>query len=94
MSGVAVLSKADARQAACIGADPELFYATNMIDAEPVIKAFCVPCPVRAQCLAGAFATGDDWGILGGYTARARRALIKQANKRRQAAAATRKEAA
>lgn len=59
--------------AACIGADPEAFYADDPAMQETA-RGICGPCPVRAICLADALdvpRTGK-YGIWGGTTAKER----------------------
>lgn len=45
--------------------DPELFFAEDPEDVE-FAKALCGPCPIRAQCLAGALNRREPWGVWGG----------------------------
>ncbi|ATN93713.1 WhiB family transcription factor [Streptomyces phage Abt2graduatex2] len=45
-------------------------------------KANCYRCPVLAECLEGALATGEQWGIWGGLTA-AERTTIRRNETRR-----------
>ena len=49
----------------CRSDDPELFYAVSPTDVE-LAKALCRDCPVRAECLAGALARQEPWGVWGG----------------------------
>lgn len=72
------------QSAACIGADPELFFpinedARNPVDAERVrqAKAICGGCPVRNQCLESAFANRDHHGVWGGLTSGERDRLTR-----------------
>lgn len=54
-------------QAACRGADPELFFPERGKD--PRIKqayAFCERCPVPDECAVYAQETGSEYGIWGG----------------------------
>jgi WhiB family redox-sensing transcriptional regulator len=63
-------------EAACAGADPELFAPLH--DRAPEIqqaKSLCRSCPVRIDCLNDAFDMSDDTTIRGGHTARERRFL-------------------
>lgn len=63
-------------QAACRGADTELFYPTEADDVTTAkAVAHCQVCPVADACLTDALATGDRYGIRGGLTERQRRAL-------------------
>jgi len=41
-------------------------------------KAICARCPVRQPCLAYALATGQAYGIWGGYDEEERRVLNRQ----------------
>lgn len=65
-------------RAACLGADPYLFFAegrhAHVDDAEA--KAFCATCPVRNECLADALENREDYGIFGGLTADERKPLL------------------
>lgn len=45
--------------------DPDLWFAENPRDLEQA-KALCSGCPLRAECLAGAQARGEPWGVWGG----------------------------
>jgi WhiB family redox-sensing transcriptional regulator len=49
----------------CWTADPDLWFAESPADVEAA-KALCVPCPLRAACLAGALARREPWGVWGG----------------------------
>lgn len=40
-------------------------------------RRFCLPCPVRAECLAHALDQRVEWGVWGGATERERRALLR-----------------
>ena len=65
--------------AACRRADPELFFPISSIgrgaaEAQQA-KAVCARCPVRQPCLDFALATGQEFGIWGGYDERERRLL-------------------
>jgi WhiB family transcriptional regulator, redox-sensing transcriptional regulator len=68
--------------AACVGADPEIFYPLDLgQDSAGVAaaKRICAGCPVRAQCLADVMAAEDParrWGISGGATPAERAALF------------------
>jgi WhiB family transcriptional regulator, redox-sensing transcriptional regulator len=44
---------------------PEVFFAESPRAVE-VAKALCADCPARAQCLAGARARREPWGVWGG----------------------------
>jgi WhiB family redox-sensing transcriptional regulator len=47
------------------GDNPDLWFADAPADLERA-KALCVDCPVRSQCLAGALARREPWGVWGG----------------------------
>jgi WhiB family redox-sensing transcriptional regulator len=55
----------DARQLPCQTHDPELFFAESPADVE-YAKSLCQPCPVRRECLNGALARREPWGVWGG----------------------------
>lgn len=59
--------------AACVGVDPELFFAHEQdILARTRALAICASCPVAAQCLAWGIKHGLRYGIYGGMTRTAR----------------------
>ncbi len=65
--------------AACLGADPELFYArTGDLLTIRAAQAVCAGCEVRAECLADALARGEKFGVWGGLTPGDRRRLRRQ----------------
>lgn len=77
--------------AACAGADPELFYvkADDTARARTTIATFCRTCPVKAECLEAELAVPGNKGrhhIRGGLTPRG---IGRVATKRRQAQEAT-----
>lgn len=47
------------------GDNPDLWFADTPADLEQA-KGLCVDCPVRAECLAGALARQEPWGVWGG----------------------------
>ena len=68
--------------AACRHADPELFFPISSIgrgaaEAQQA-KAVCARCPVRQPCLDFALATGQEFGIWGGYDERELRLLQRE----------------
>jgi len=71
--------------AACRGADLDLFFPISDDDAGPA-KAICATCPVRDACLEWAIATHQEDGVFGGLNAAERRRLRRR---RRSAARIT-----
>lgn len=79
-------------RAACIGHDPELWFADTAAQPGPQpdhyrltvvnAKAICRRCEVRDECLAFCLETGQTHGIWGGRTERDRRADRLAANAR------------
>ncbi|MER7015311.1 WhiB family transcriptional regulator [Saccharopolyspora sp. NPDC000359] len=69
-------------EAVCREQDPELFFPVG--DNGPAVlqtaaaKAVCQRCPVAAQCLEWALATGQDAGVWGGMSAAERRVLQRR----------------
>jgi Transcription factor WhiB len=51
--------------AACLGADPDLFFAPEG-DTKAKAKAICASCPIRPECYELACANGEETGIWGG----------------------------
>lgn len=49
----------------CWTADPDLFFAESPEDIETA-KALCIDCPVRSECLNGAVARREPYGVWGG----------------------------
>jgi len=45
--------------------NPDLWFADTPADLERA-KGLCVDCPVRTECLAGALARQEPWGVWGG----------------------------
>jgi WhiB family redox-sensing transcriptional regulator len=45
--------------------DPDLWFAETPADLERA-KALCGECPIKAECLAGARAREEPWGVWGG----------------------------
>ncbi|EFV13553.1 WhiB family transcriptional regulator [Segniliparus rugosus] len=75
-------------QAVCRDEDPELFFPVG--NSGPALeqikraKVVCQRCPVSAECLSWALASGQDSGIWGGLSEDERRAL-KRRNARARA---------
>ena len=55
----------DSPELPCWSTDPDLWFAESPADVEAA-KALCAPCPLRAQCLEGALARREPWGVWGG----------------------------
>lgn len=76
-------------QAKCLTADPGRFFAEGLDEngarspikaskyARETINTYCVPCPVRKECLAEGL--HERFGIWGGTTPKERRALRREA---------------
>lgn len=65
--------------AACLYADPELFFPDLFgavgADRTRQAKEFCADCPVRGECLDWAVGRGEAYGVWGGTTPEERRLL-------------------
>ena len=55
----------DETELPCRSEDPELYFAESPSDVE-LAKAICRPCPIKAECLAGALERREPWGVWGG----------------------------
>lgn len=53
--------------AACIGADPEIFFPTVGKSVKPA-KNICARCPVTEQCLTAAVTRRERFGVWGGQS--------------------------
>lgn len=65
-------------KAACLDMDTELFFPSGATGTATLAqidqaKAVCLRCPVSAQCLEWALATGQDAGVWGGMSEDERR---------------------
>jgi WhiB family redox-sensing transcriptional regulator len=49
----------------CQTEDPDLWFAESPHDLETA-KRLCMGCPLRTECLQGALARGEPWGVWGG----------------------------
>ena len=65
-----------AAQAACRAADPDLLFVQGA--AQNRVKAICLGCSVRSECLADALDNRVEFGVWGGMTERERRALLRR----------------
>lgn len=70
-----------AKQAACVGADLDLFFPVKVTD-EDAAKQVCKPCPVRAECLQHALKVREAFGVWGGLTSPERDALLRRDGRR------------
>lgn len=64
-------------EAACLGADPDLFFA-DTTTAAAAAKAVCATCPVRADCLDYAVAGNERFGVWGGASVKDRRRIRRR----------------
>ena len=65
-----------ASYAACRTADPDDLFVQGA--AQNRMKALCLRCTVRTECLADALDNRVEWGVWGGMTERERRALLRR----------------
>ena len=49
----------------CRDGEADLWFAESPVEQERA-KALCRDCPIQAECLAGALARGEPWGVWGG----------------------------
>lgn len=56
--------------------DPDRLFVRGA--AQQAAKQVCLPCPVRARCLAEALDRRIEFGVWGGMTERERRALLRR----------------
>ncbi len=61
-SPVHEMPRLDPADMACVGQDPDLWFSDDPTDA----LVTCMGCPVREQCLRGAQARREPWGVWGG----------------------------
>jgi WhiB family redox-sensing transcriptional regulator len=70
------------QRGACLDEDPELFFPVGTgrgaAPQEEEARAVCMRCPVRAECLAWALETGQEFGVWGGMTELDRRRIRRQ----------------
>lgn len=71
--------------AACLGADLNLFYAPNYFERrlvkvarEAKAKTFCRACPVLERCREYALESGEDHGVWGGLNEMERRRIRRR----------------
>jgi WhiB family transcriptional regulator, redox-sensing transcriptional regulator len=65
-----------AAKAACRTTDPDMLFVQGA--AQNRVKAICLGCPVRTECLADALDNRVEFGVWGGMTERERRALLRR----------------
>ncbi|GAA1095627.1 WhiB family transcriptional regulator [Nocardiopsis metallicus] len=63
-------------RAKCRDAAPDALFVQGR--AQNRAKLICLPCPVRARCLAEALDGQIEFGVWGGMTERERRALLRR----------------
>jgi WhiB family redox-sensing transcriptional regulator len=63
-------------QAACRDADPDTLFVQGA--AQNRVKAICLGCDVRTECLSDALDNRVEFGVWGGMTERERRALLRR----------------
>jgi WhiB family redox-sensing transcriptional regulator len=65
-----------AARAACRSTDPDMLFVQGA--AQNRVKAICLGCQVRTECLADALDNRVEFGVWGGMTERERRALLRR----------------
>lgn len=63
--------------AACLGSTSVMYPEQYDTEGEQAAKALCAGCPMAADCLAGALARNEQFGIWGGLTLAERRRLVR-----------------
>jgi WhiB family redox-sensing transcriptional regulator len=63
-------------EAACRGTNPDELFVQGA--AQNRVKAVCMTCRVRTECLADALDHHVEFGVWGGMTERERRALLRR----------------
>jgi WhiB family transcriptional regulator, redox-sensing transcriptional regulator len=64
-----------ARDAACVGYDPNLWFLEDKTGSYRDARIICAACPVRLDCLDWALETNTDYGLWGGLAPHERRRL-------------------
>lgn len=72
----------DFTDALCRQIDPELFYP-ELNRSTPVLKAICVDCPVKNNCIGYAIAEKDLEGVHGGFSKSEKQKIIDAIKRRR-----------
>lgn len=78
-------------QAACRGADVEMFFSVEEADQQRALE-LCARCEVRQECLESAIERREMYGIWGGMTESDRRTLIRDIRRREREARERRKK--
>ena len=65
LSGLLDTAPARGHDLPCRNGDADLWFAETPAELEQA-KALCAGCPVRAECLDGALARSEPWGVWGG----------------------------
>jgi WhiB family redox-sensing transcriptional regulator len=52
-------------QLPCRTRDMRLWFSASPAELD-LAKAYCLPCPIKRTCLAGALARAEPWGVWGG----------------------------
>ncbi len=65
-----------AAKAACRSIDPDILFVQGA--AQNRVKAICLGCEVRTECLSDALDNRIEFGVWGGMTERERRALLRR----------------
>lgn len=61
--------------AACVGADPGVWFPGKGAHSDREAKRICGACPVRRDCLEHALENSEQFGIWGGLNEKERRAV-------------------
>jgi WhiB family redox-sensing transcriptional regulator len=69
-------------EAACGGADSDLFFPDDSRSEAREAKQLCAGCPVQPDCLEYSLAAGEEFGVWGGLTEKERH-NIPRANRSR-----------
>ena len=64
-----------AAHALCAGQEPDALFVQGA--AQRQVRTRCFACPVRLECLADALQSEANYGVWGGLTERARRAMLR-----------------
>jgi len=63
----------------CTQTDPETFFPiVENADTTKDAKRICRSCPIIVECLKGALARKEPWGVWGGMNTRERNILLKK----------------